>query len=45
MGEILDRRQENNGLIKRLCEENLSDEIITRIVSDFVIAAGDTVKK
>lgn len=45
VGEILDRRQENNGLIKRLCEEKLSDEIITRIVSDFVIAAGDTVKK
>lgn len=43
MREILDKRQENNGLIKRLCEDNLSDEVITRIVSDFVIAAGDTV--
>ncbi|KAG6452805.1 cytochrome P450 315a1, mitochondrial [Manduca sexta] len=40
--EILNRRHENDGLIKRLCEDKMSDEDIIRIVADFVIAAGDT---
>ncbi|KAM3965304.1 LOW QUALITY PROTEIN: cytochrome P450 family protein sad [Aphomia sociella] len=40
--EILNKHRESNGLIKRLCDENVPDEDIKRIVADFVIAAGDT---
>lgn len=32
----------SNGLIKKLCDENVSKESIIRIVADFIIAAGDT---
>lgn len=41
---MLQKTSETQGLLKKLHEENLSDEIITRLVADFVIAAGDTVK-
>lgn len=33
----------NDGLIKKLLGENITNETITRIVGDFIIAAGDTV--
>lgn len=33
----------SNGLIKKLSDENVSDDTIIRLVADFVIAAGDTV--
>lgn len=41
--EMLTKRYDHNGLIKKLCDEDMSDVDITRIVADFVIAAGDTV--
>ncbi|XP_053609196.1 cytochrome P450 315a1, mitochondrial-like isoform X2 [Plodia interpunctella] len=40
--EILNKKQESDGLISKLCNENISDEDVTKIVADFVIAAGDT---
>nr|QZU75317.1 cytochrome P450 315a1 [Antheraea pernyi] len=40
--EILSKAHESDGLIKRLCTENMPDKDITKIVADFVIAAGDT---
>lgn len=43
VNEILKKRYDNNGLIKKLCNENMSDEMIIRIITDFIIAAGDTV--
>lgn len=41
--EMLHTKDAGDGLVKRLKDENMSDELITRIVADFVIAAGDTV--
>lgn len=40
---MLNSRDTNQGLIKLLVDENVSDEMITRIIADFVMAAGDTV--
>nr|BAM73861.1 cytochrome P450 [Bombyx mori] len=40
--EMLHTKDAGDGLVKRLKDENMSDELITRIVADFVIAAGDT---
>lgn len=40
---MLLKRHENNGLIHKLITENISDDMIIRIVADFIIAAGDTV--
>ncbi|XP_063825653.1 cytochrome P450 315a1, mitochondrial isoform X1 [Ostrinia nubilalis] len=40
--EILNNKQNVRGLIPKLRQDNMSDETITRIVADFVIAAGDT---
>ncbi|CAG9561825.1 unnamed protein product [Danaus chrysippus] len=41
--EMIVSKNESDGLIKRMTEEDMSPEIITRIVSDLIIAAGDTV--
>lgn len=35
--------EKTNGLINILREENMKDEIVKKIIGDFVIAAGDTV--
>nr|UUA80965.1 shadow [Chilo suppressalis] len=40
--EMLNKKESNKGLIRKLCQEQMSDDTITRIVADFVIAAGDT---
>ncbi|CAG9786808.1 unnamed protein product [Diatraea saccharalis] len=40
--EMLNKKEKNKGLIWKLCQEQMSDDTITRIVADFVIAAGDT---
>ncbi|XP_045772799.1 cytochrome P450 315a1, mitochondrial [Maniola jurtina] len=40
--EMIRNKDRNNGLIKKLVQEGLEDEMITRIVADFIIAAGDT---
>ncbi|XP_031765938.1 cytochrome P450 315a1, mitochondrial isoform X2 [Galleria mellonella] len=40
--EILNNHHDSNGLVKRLCNENVSEEDIKRIAADFVMAAGDT---
>ncbi|XP_059052296.1 cytochrome P450 315a1, mitochondrial [Achroia grisella] len=40
--EILNKHHKSTGLVRKLTEENVPDEDIKRIVSDFVIAAGDT---
>lgn len=42
--EMLNNKKHfSNGLIKKLSDENVSDDTIIRLVADFVIAAGDTV--
>lgn len=41
--EMMFNKNKSDGLLKRMTEENMSPEIITRIVSDLIIAAGDTV--
>lgn len=43
--EMINSKDKNNGLIKKLVQEDLKDEMIARIVADFIIAAGDTVCK
>lgn len=43
MREILSNKHNTKGLIPKLRQDNMSDETITRVVADFVIAAGDTV--
>lgn len=45
VSEMLLKRHENNGLIHKLITENISDDMIIRIVADFIIAAGDTVRR
>ncbi|XP_013197398.2 cytochrome P450 315a1, mitochondrial [Amyelois transitella] len=40
--EIIRKRHKSDGLINKLCKENISDDNITKIAADFVIAAGDT---
>ncbi|KAL0883063.1 hypothetical protein ABMA27_016533 [Loxostege sticticalis] len=40
--EILSNKHNTKGLIPKLRQDNMSDETITRVVADFVIAAGDT---
>lgn len=35
----------SDGLINKLVAENIKNEDIIRIIADFIIAAGDTVKK
>ncbi|OWR46642.1 cytochrome P450 CYP315A1 [Danaus plexippus plexippus] len=40
--EMMFNKNKSDGLLKRMTEENMSPEIITRIVSDLIIAAGDT---
>ncbi|CAH2262843.1 jg9217 [Pararge aegeria aegeria] len=40
--EMIKNQDKNTGLIKKLLEEDLEDEMIARIVADFIIAAGDT---
>ncbi|XP_014367187.2 cytochrome P450 315a1, mitochondrial [Papilio machaon] len=42
VNEILLNKNKTNGLIKKLSDDNVSDEIIKKIAVDFVIAAGDT---
>ncbi|KAL4715422.1 hypothetical protein ACJJTC_015325 [Scirpophaga incertulas] len=42
VSEILSRSDKSDGLIAKLRKENMSKEVITKIVTDFVIAAGDT---
>lgn len=42
--ELLSIQNLNKGLILKLKEENVPEEIITRIIADFIIAAGDTVR-
>lgn len=37
------QQEKSNGLINILRGENMSDEIVKKIIGDFVIAAGDTV--
>lgn len=33
----------DNGLLRKMKSQNLSDDIIVRLFSDLIIAAGDTV--
>ncbi|XP_038209628.1 cytochrome P450 315a1, mitochondrial [Zerene cesonia] len=40
--EMLAIKNEGDGLIKKLVDENIDDVNISRIVTDFIIAAGDT---
>ncbi|XP_046965607.1 cytochrome P450 315a1, mitochondrial [Vanessa cardui] len=40
--EMVRHNGQSNGLVKRLMEDNMEEEMITRIVADFIIAAGDT---
>ncbi|XP_050351130.1 cytochrome P450 315a1, mitochondrial [Nymphalis io] len=40
--EMIRQNEQSNGLIKRLMADNMKEEIIIRIVADFIIAAGDT---
>ncbi|KAI8436888.1 hypothetical protein MSG28_010330 [Choristoneura fumiferana] len=42
VSEMLLKRDDNNGLVHKLLAENVSDNLIIRIVADFIIAAGDT---
>ncbi|KAG7308546.1 hypothetical protein JYU34_005764 [Plutella xylostella] len=42
INEMLDHRNQSDGLIKKLSDENITDENIIRIAADFVMAAGDT---
>lgn len=44
VNEILLNKDKTNGLIRKLSDDNVSDEIIKKIAIDFVIAAGDTVQ-
>ncbi|XP_049873126.1 cytochrome P450 315a1, mitochondrial [Pectinophora gossypiella] len=42
VSEIINKKHDSNGLVAKLCDENISHDMITRIIADFVIAAGDT---
>ncbi|CAG4971623.1 unnamed protein product [Colias eurytheme] len=42
VNEMLAIKNEGDGLIKKLVDENIDDVNISRIVTDFIIAAGDT---
>ncbi|KAJ0176555.1 hypothetical protein K1T71_007734 [Dendrolimus kikuchii] len=42
VSEVIKEGHGTTGLIKKLADENISEETVTRIVSDFIIAAGDT---
>ncbi|XP_023938528.2 cytochrome P450 315a1, mitochondrial [Bicyclus anynana] len=40
--EMIKTKDQHSGLIHKLAQEDLEDEMIARIVADFIIAAGDT---
>ncbi|CAH2096099.1 unnamed protein product [Euphydryas editha] len=40
--EMIRHSNRSNGLVNRLIQDGMKDEIIIRIIADFIIAAGDT---
>ncbi|XP_045447893.1 cytochrome P450 315a1, mitochondrial [Melitaea cinxia] len=40
--EMIRHSNQSNGLVNRLIQDGMKEEIITRIIADFIIAAGDT---
>lgn len=42
--EMLTLENIKDGLVSKLKQENISQENIVRIIADFIIAAGDTVR-
>lgn len=41
--EMLENKNKSNGLVKKMVDENIKNEDIIRIITDFIMAAGDTV--
>lgn len=40
---MLENKNKSNGLVKKMVDENIKNEDIIRIITDFIMAAGDTV--